>query len=55
MRIPASVTSEDVDTQTTADAIVSRVVSLGKKFYPSESAFPLRGSLIISSKNKQVY
>ncbi|KAK2461979.1 hypothetical protein APHAL10511_006442 [Amanita phalloides] len=34
--------SEEADTQTTADAMVSRVVSLGKRFYPSESAFPLQ-------------
>ncbi|KAF8632618.1 hypothetical protein AX15_001820 [Amanita polypyramis BW_CC] len=31
---------EEADTRTMADAIVSRVVSLGKRFYPSESAFP---------------
>ncbi|KIL70918.1 hypothetical protein M378DRAFT_95691 [Amanita muscaria Koide BX008] len=34
--------SQEVDTQTKADAIASRVTSLGKRFYPSESAFPLQ-------------
>ncbi|KAF8640990.1 hypothetical protein AX17_000635 [Amanita inopinata Kibby_2008] len=33
---------EETDTQTKADAIVSRLVPLGKRFYPSESAFPLQ-------------
>lgn len=48
-----AVTREETDTQTTADVIVSRVVPLGKRFYPSESAFPLRRSFNILSKNKQ--
>ncbi|KNZ78533.1 putative nucleoporin [Termitomyces sp. J132] len=33
---------EDADPTTTADLILGRVVPLGKRFYPSESAFPLR-------------
>ncbi|KAF8078700.1 nucleoporin [Lyophyllum atratum] len=33
---------EETDPSTTADRIFTRVVSLGKRFYPSESAFPLR-------------
>lgn len=37
-----SVLCEDTDPSTTADLIISRVVPLGQRFYPSESAFPLR-------------
>ncbi|KAG6862386.1 hypothetical protein C0995_011826 [Termitomyces sp. Mi166 len=33
---------EEVDPAATADLILGRVVPLGKRFYPSESAFPLR-------------
>jgi nuclear pore complex protein Nup155 len=33
---------EDKDVATTADLIGSRVAKIGKRFYPSESAFPLR-------------
>ncbi|KAF5385258.1 hypothetical protein D9615_001454 [Tricholomella constricta] len=33
---------EEVDPLTTADLILSRVIPLGKRFYPSESAFPFR-------------
>jgi len=33
---------ENTDPSTTADLIVARVVPLGQRFYPSESAFPLR-------------
>ncbi|KAG6853585.1 hypothetical protein C0991_003109 [Blastosporella zonata] len=33
---------EEADPSTTADLIQGRVVPLGKRFYPSESAFPLR-------------
>ncbi|TFY65154.1 hypothetical protein EVJ58_g2157 [Rhodofomes roseus] len=33
---------DDADTDVAADRIVSKVVPLGQRFYPSESAFPLR-------------
>ncbi|KAF8230634.1 nucleoporin [Tricholoma matsutake] len=33
---------ENADPSTTADLIIARVVPLGQRFYPSESAFPLR-------------
>jgi nuclear pore complex protein Nup155 len=33
------------DPQATADRIIAKVVPLGKRFYPSESAFPLRKSI----------
>jgi len=36
------ISREEADTQTKADALVSRIVSLGKRFYPSDSAFPLQ-------------
>lgn len=42
-----SVLREDVDPSTTADLIISRVVPLGQRFYPSESAFPLRAYNLI--------
>lgn len=32
----------DADAQTNADRIISKIVPLGQRFYPSESAFPLR-------------
>jgi len=32
----------DADAQTNADRIISKIVPLGRRFYPSESAFPLR-------------
>ncbi|KAG8219746.1 nucleoporin [Butyriboletus roseoflavus] len=40
----------DADAQTHADHIIASVVPLGKRFYPSESAFPLRyiATLLIS-------
>ncbi|PFH50805.1 hypothetical protein AMATHDRAFT_75380 [Amanita thiersii Skay4041] len=41
-RIFEEVLREDADTRTIADAIISRIVPLGKRFYPSESAFPLQ-------------
>lgn len=37
-----SVLRENADPSTTADLIIARVVPLGQRFYPSESAFPLR-------------
>ncbi|KAN0100556.1 Non-repetitive/WGA-negative nucleoporin C-terminal domain containing protein [Tylopilus felleus] len=41
---------KDADAQTHADHIIASVVPLGKRFYPSESAFPLRyiATLLIS-------
>ncbi|KAG6885845.1 hypothetical protein C0993_008808 [Termitomyces sp. T159_Od127] len=33
---------EEADPATTADLILGRVIPLGKRFYPSETAFPLR-------------
>lgn len=32
----------DTDPQATADRIISKVIPLGQRFYPSQSAFPLR-------------
>ena len=41
---------EGVDAKVAADRIMARVVTLGQRFYPSESAFPLREYLgLISS------
>lgn len=34
----------DADAQTNADRIIAKIVPLGQRFYPSESAFPLRES-----------
>ncbi|KIY65128.1 nucleoporin [Cylindrobasidium torrendii FP15055 ss-10] len=34
--------TEGVDAQTQAEVLLAKVVSLGQKFFPSESAFPLR-------------
>jgi nuclear pore complex protein Nup155 len=34
-----------VDPQITADRIIAKAVPLGQRFYPSESAFPLRKCL----------
>ncbi len=38
------VLNENLETTATADLILSRVVPLGQRFYPSTSAFPLRAS-----------
>lgn len=38
----SSALEKDADAQTHADHIIASVVPLGKRFYPSESAFPLR-------------
>ncbi|KAG6818004.1 hypothetical protein H0H87_009159 [Tephrocybe sp. NHM501043] len=52
---------EETDPSTTADLIQSRVVPLGKRLYPSESAFPLRfiATLLVrftlANKNVVVY
>jgi nuclear pore complex protein Nup155 len=35
----------DADAQINADRIISKIVPLGQRFYPSESAFPLRECL----------
>ncbi|KAH0838249.1 nucleoporin [Lanmaoa asiatica] len=45
-----SALEKDADTQTHADHIIASVAPLGKRFYPSESAFPLRyiATLLIS-------
>ncbi|KAG6898064.1 hypothetical protein C0992_006542 [Termitomyces sp. T32_za158] len=37
---------EEADPATTADLILGRVVPLGKRFYPSESAFPLPNQIM---------
>lgn len=38
---------ENVDAKIAADRIMAKVVPLGQRFYPSESAFPLRKSPIL--------
>lgn len=38
------VLKEGAEPSTTADLIMARIVPLGKRFFPSESAFPLRTS-----------
>ena len=38
----SEVVSEGADSATTADLIIARIVPIGQRFYPSESAFPLR-------------
>jgi hypothetical protein len=35
---------DDADPQTNADRIIAKIVPLGQRFFPSESAFPLRES-----------
>ena len=39
----SSALEKDADAQTHADHIIASIVPLGKRFYPSESSFPLRG------------
>jgi hypothetical protein len=39
---PPAALEPDADAQTNADRIIAKVVPLGQRFYPSESAFPLR-------------
>ncbi|KAJ7706259.1 nucleoporin [Mycena rosella] len=41
-RIFQDILEGEEDTLTTADQIIAKVVPLGQRFYPSESAFPLR-------------
>ncbi|KAJ7932473.1 nucleoporin [Mycena leptocephala] len=41
-RIFQDILEGDDDTLSTADQIIAKVVPLGQRFYPSESAFPLR-------------
>ncbi|KAH7928555.1 nucleoporin [Leucogyrophana mollusca] len=41
-RIYEDALEKDADAQTNADHIIASFVPLGKRFYPSESAFPLR-------------
>lgn len=41
---PPSALEKDADAQTHADHVIASVIPLGKRFYPSESAFPLRES-----------
>ncbi|KAF9244625.1 nucleoporin [Melanogaster broomeanus] len=41
-RILEDALEKDADAQTNADHIIATFVPLGKRFYPSESAFPLR-------------
>ncbi|KAJ6575033.1 nucleoporin [Mycena capillaripes] len=41
-RIFQDILEGEDDTLTTADQIIAKVVPLGQRFYPSESAFPLR-------------
>lgn len=45
---PCSALEKDADPQTHADHIIASVVPLGKRFYPSESAFPLRTSTVFA-------
>ncbi|KAG9314302.1 nucleoporin [Chiua virens] len=49
-RIFEDALEKDADAQTHADHIITSVVPLGKRFYPSESAFPLRyiATLLVS-------
>lgn len=47
---PCSALERDADAQTHADHIIASVVPLGKRFYPSESAFPLRKSSLLTSQ-----
>lgn len=47
--MPCSALERDTDAQTHADHIIASVVPLGKRFYPSESAFPLRTSTVSAS------
>jgi nuclear pore complex protein Nup155 len=37
----------DSDPQAAADRIISKVIPLGQRFYPSQSAFPLRECLTV--------
>ncbi|KAJ6519744.1 nucleoporin [Mycena sanguinolenta] len=41
-RIFQDILEAEADTLSTADQIIAKVVPLGQRFYPSESAFPLR-------------
>lgn len=47
---PRSALEKDADAQTHADHIIASIVPLGKRFYPSESAFPLRKSMSSTSR-----
>lgn len=51
---PCSALEKDADAQTHADHIIASVVPLGKRFYPSESAFPLRKSTILASQRHMI-
>jgi hypothetical protein len=49
MSYPPAALEPDADAQTNADRVIAKIVPLGQRFYPSESAFPLREYIFLES------